>query len=515
MLVLWDLLRDPVDSKVLVVSASGEKAKEFVSMTKSLLMDMDIFAHLRPRPEQRNKATSFDVNGASVSQSPSLKAAGITGQITGSRATRIIADDVEVPDNSRTQEARQRLLAKLNEFDAIKVTGYAVILLLGTPQSTETIYLSMAKERGYLPWILPARFPKGEKRQNYVIAREGKDAWDALAPRARAADGRPHLEWRPTDPERFNEDELLGREARGRAFFALQYQLDPSLSDAERYPLKLADLIVMSINSMKAPTTVSWGHATDGKNKRADIENAGFTGDYWLGPMFVDPEWREFEQAVLFVDPSGRGKDETAWAVVKTLNGILYVVEVGGVSGDPSGAMTRVAQAARRHNVHEILVEPNFAPGVWIAAFQPTLAAIWPPAKSGDTAGCTVIEAEWSRAQKEVRIIDTLEPVMTLHRLVVDESVARDEILMYQLTHISRERGSLTHDDRVDALAGAVARLTSTLMMDVKDAAKAQRDAEMDTEVERFMEGFEAGAVMAFRNGYTVAGDEWLSIAIA
>lgn len=260
---------------------------------------------------------------------------------------------------------------------------------------------------------------------------------------------------------------------------------------------------------------MSWGHATDGKNKRSDIENAGFSGDYWLGPMFVDPEWREFEQAILFVDPSGRGKDETAWAVVKMLNGILYVVEVGGVSGNPSGAMTRVAQAARRHNVHEILVEPNFAPGVWIAAFQPTLAAVWPPAKSGDIAGCSVIEAEWSRAQKEVRIIDTLEPVMALHRLVVDEAVARDDVLMYQLTQISRERGSLTHDDRIDALAGAVARLTSALMLDAKDAAKAQRDAEMEAEVARFMEGFAADQALAIRDGYTVDGCEWFTSVIA
>jgi hypothetical protein len=513
-LVLWDLLRDPVNSKVLVVSASGAKASEFVSMTKSILVDMPIFAHLIPRADQRDKATSFDVNGASVSQSPSLKAVGITGQITGSRATRIIADDVEVPDNSRTQEARLRLLAKLNEFDAIKVTGYAVVLMLGTPQSTETIYLTMAKERGYLPWILPARYPKAEKRQNYVIPREGKEAWDALAPRARAADGRSDLEWKPTDPERFNEFELQGRESRGRAFFALQYQLDPSLSDAERYPLKLADLVVMSINSLKAPTTVSWGHATDGKNKRTDIENAGFSGDYWLGPMFVDPEWREYEQSCLFVDPSGRGKDETAWAIVKTLNGVLYVVEVGGFAGDPAEAMQRIALAAKRHNVHEILVEPNYAGAVWIAAFQPVLAAVWPPKNPGDTAGCTVLEAEWSRAQKEVRIIDTLEPVMTLHRLVVDESVARDDVLMYQLTHISRERGCLTHDDRVDALAGAVARFTTTLMMDVKDAAKAQRDAEMDAEVERFMEGFDGNSLMAVREGYTLDGEEWFSAEI-
>lgn len=328
-------------------------------------------------------------------------------------------------------------------------------------------------------------------------------------PLARAADTDPSREWRPTDPERFNEAQLLNREGKGSAFFALQYMLDTSLSDAERYPLKLHDLVVMSVNPFKAPTTVQWGHDTNGKNKRADIPNHGFSGDYLLGPMFVDDAWREFEQAVLFVDPSGRGADETAWAVVKTLNGMLYVTEVDGFAGDPAESMRRIAQAAKRHNVHEVLVEPNYAGAVWIAAFQPVLAAVWPPAKPGDTAGCTVLEAEWSRAQKEVRIIDTLEPIMTLHRLVVDERVARDETLMYQLTHISRERGCLQHDDRVDALAGAVARFTSTLMLDVNDAAKAQREAEQDEMLQDFIETCEHTEQWGGRVGRTTQGEDY------
>lgn len=508
---LWRLLLDPVDTKILVVSASSSKAKEFVNQTKTILMTMDLFEHLRPGRDQRDQADRFDVWGASISQSPSVKAAGITGQITGSRATLIIADDIEVTDNSRTEEARLRLLQKVNEFDAIKVTGYAEVLFLGTPQTEESIYGRLVKERGYNCWCLPARFPRKDKREDYKLTRDNGEIVDILAPLARAADRDPRLEWLPTDPERFNEAQLADRESKGRAFFALQYMLDTSLSDAERYPLKAHDLIVMSINPFKAPQTVQWGHDSNGKNKRPDIPNHGFTGDYWLGPMFVDQEWREFDQAVLFVDPSGRGKDETAWAVVKTLNGMMYVTEVGGYAGDPAEAMQRIAQAAKRQNVHEVLVEPNYAGAVWIAAFQPVLAAVWPAEKPGDTAGCTVLEAEWSRTQKEVRIIDTLEPVMTLHRLVLDERVARDETLMYQITHISRDRGCLAHDDRVDALAGAVARFTSTLMLDVKDAAKAQKDAERDADLEDFIESCEHTERYGARTGRTTDGEDYWS----
>ncbi|MDR5879006.1 phage terminase large subunit [Caballeronia sp. LZ032] len=504
---LWRLYRNPFSEKILVVSASGTKAKEFVSMAKTLLMTMPIFEHLVPREDQRDTAWSFDVNGASISQSPSVKAVGITGQITGSRATLIIADDIEVTDNSRTEEARERLLHKTNEFSAIKVTGGADTIFLGTPQTEESIYTKLIRSMGATGWILPARYPMADKRDSYVFKREGKTDLDCLAPCARRVDRDPGLQWKPTDPERFNEMELTNREAKGRSYFALQFQLDTSLSDAERYPLKLHDLIVMAANPFKAPQIVQWGHDTGHKNKRTDLQNFGFTGDYWLSPLFIDTEWREYEQSLLFVDPSGRGKDETAWAVVKTLNGMLYAVESGGVSGDPGTAMAAIAAAAKKHRVHEIVVEPNYAGNIWINAFEPVLTKIWPAEKVGDTAGCTVREAEWSRAQKELRIIETLEPVMATHRLVVDEAVAADAVLMYQLTHVTRERGCLTHDDRLDALAGAVAALMATLRVDVDQAAKEMKEAEEDALLEEFVEGCLRSAAGEYQQR-TIYGEE-------
>lgn len=485
---LWRLYRNPFSEKILVASASGSKAKEFISMTKTLLLTMDLFEPFRPRDDQRDTAWSFDVNGASISQSPSVKAVGITGQITGSRATLIIADDIEVTDNSRTEDARERLLHKTNEFAAIKVTGGADVIFLGTPQTEESIYTKLIREMGAAGWILPARYPLPDKRGSYRFKREGQDELDCLSPRARAVDLDPGLQWKPTDPERFNETELQNREAKGRSYFALQFQLDTSLSDAERYPLKQHDLVVMACNPFKAPQIVQWGHDSNGRNKRIDLMNYGFTGDHWLAPLFIDSEWREYEQALLFVDPSGRGKDETGWAVVKTLNGMLYAVETGGVSGNPGEAMLEIATAAKRHKVHEVVVEPNYAGAIWINAFEPILAKVWPAEKLGDTAGCTVREAAWSRTQKEVRIIETLEPVMTTHRLVVNESVAADGVLMYQLTHVTRERNCLQHDDRLDALAGAVAELMATLRVDVDQAAKEMKEAEEDELLEDFIE---------------------------
>jgi hypothetical protein len=489
---LWRLLRDPINEKIMVLSATKEKASQFVSMTKMLLLSMPIFEHLIPREDQRDQANQFDVNGASISQSPSMIAKSITGQITGSRATLIVPDDIETPENARTEEARQLLMDKTDEFSAIKVTGgKSDVILLGTPQTEESIYAKLICTKGYLGWILPARYPGGDKRDNYKFKREGGAEIDCLSPRARAVDLCLDLVGRPTDPERFNDMELANRESKGRAYFALQYQMDTSLSDAERYPLKVSDLIVMACNGQKAPSVIQWGHDSSGRNKRKDLENPGFTGDYWLGPLFVDPEWRTYEQSIMAIDPSGRGKDETAWVVIKVLNGMFFLVASGGFAGDMGIGMQKAAEAAYEHKVNEIVVEPNYAGQVWIAAFEPILAKVWPPEKPGDTAGCSVVEGAWSKGQKEVRIADTLEPVMNRHRLIVDESVAADETLMYQLTHLSRDRGCLTHDDRVDALALAVAHLVNALRVDVDEAHAAAQEADEQEWLDSYARAFD------------------------
>jgi len=84
-----------------------------------------------------------------------VKSVGIIGQ--RSRADYIIADDIEVPNNSMTQGMRDRLSEAVEEFDAIlKPDGR--IVYLGTPQNQESLYNKLP-ERGYKTHIWPARFP--------------------------------------------------------------------------------------------------------------------------------------------------------------------------------------------------------------------------------------------------------------------------------------------------------------------------------------------------------------------
>lgn len=498
--VLWCLMRNPWDEKIMVASASSTKAKEFVSQVKGILMTAALFAHLRPREGQRNQADRFDVAGASISQSPSLKAVGITGQITGSRATRIVADDIEVVANSTTQEARETLLRIVNEFDAIKVPatlgkkGEVVhpagdVIFLGTPQTLESIYLNLVKTRGFNVFCVPARVPKADKMESYTLKRDNGESYDILDPYISAMVRQGELkEWEPTDPQRFNEDDLVTRESRGRSWFMLQYMLDTSLSDAERYPLKTHDLIIVGTNHLKGPMTIQWGRDSDKGNIIRDMPNVGFSGDFMMRPLFVDHEWREYSGSVFFIDPSGRGTDETAWSHVKVINGMMYVIDNNGHNGDVSEAMFEIARAAQAQEARKIVIEPNFAAGVWINAFIPVLNTVWP-------GGPRPTEASWSKTQKEQRIIDTLEPVLNTHRLVVDEGVVRRDLqlkdknysLLYQLTHITRDRGSLRHDDRLDSLAGAVAELQATLSIDNQTASDLIKERELDEMLKEFM----------------------------
>ena len=219
-----------------MVSASSVKAKEFVSQATGILMTFDLLRFLRPLEDQRNSFDRFDVRQASLSQSPSLKAAGITGQITGSRATRIIADDIEIEGNARTEAARETLMRAVSEFEAIKVPAHyeqdelirpaADVLFLGTPQTEESIYNRLVRERNYSSFCVPARYPKIDKFDVYKIQRDDALTVDVLAPFiTKSIEKDPSLIDKPVGPTRFGEDDLISREAKGKAFFGLQYML--------------------------------------------------------------------------------------------------------------------------------------------------------------------------------------------------------------------------------------------------------------------------------------------------
>jgi hypothetical protein len=478
--VLWRLLKNP-DERILVVSASKDRADAFSIFVKRLIEEMPLLHHLKPRAGQRDSNIAFDVGPSSPHQAPSVKSVGITGQLTGGRATIIIADDIEVPKNSLTHTMRERLSELVKEFDAVLAPG-GEIIYLGTPQTEMSLYNSLPA-RGYEIRVWPARYPKGKLRERYG---------NRLAPIIGAAlDADPTLDVQcsgrgaPTDPGRFHDMDLLEREGSyGRSGFALQFMLDSSVSDQDRYPLKLSDLIVLSINNELAPVSLAWGSGPDQIMNHLPV--VGLSGDRYHRPLFISKDFLQYQGVVMSIDPSGRGGDETGYAVVAMLNGFLYVLEAGGLKGGYDDAtLEKLANIAKRCKVRHLIIESNFGDGMFTKLLTPFLTRIYP----------VTTEDVVSSIQKEKRIIDTLEPVLNQHRLVIDERLISSDAedseakyqLLYQLTRITRERGALGKDDRIDVLAMAVAYWVEQMDRDVKKNLDEHREAALNKELADFV----------------------------
>ena len=480
--VCWKLLLDS-ETKVLVVSASKVRSDDFSTFTQRLINELPILHHLKSREGQRQSKVAFDVGPCQASHSPSVKSVGITGQLSGSRADIIVADDVEVPNNSMTQTMRDKLSEAVKEFDAVLKPDGSIVYL-GTPQTEMSLYETLP-ERGYEVRIWPSRYPDEKQVLRYS---------NKLSPFIQDRLDRGSNVGDPTDPLRFDAEDLLERElSYGKSGFALQFQLDTSLSDADKYPLKLSDLIIMGVDSEKAPEKPVW--TKDPRNKLTDLPNVGLPGDFFYSPETKLGDWIQYSGSVLSIDPSGRGKDETGYAVVKMLNGFLYVAECGGLRGGYKDTnLKSLSVIAKRNNVNLILIESNFGDGMFMELLKPVLRKIHN----------VTIEEIRSNVQKEKRIVDTLEPVMNQHRLVIDPKVVENDyktvqeypvesqaryMLFHQMTRITKDKGALIHDDRLDALQMAVQYWVDFMAADAEIEIRTRKDELFDMEIEKFMNG--------------------------
>ena len=470
--VCWKLLNDP-DLKFLVVSASKNRADDFSTFTKRLINEMEILTHLTPKENQRGSNVSFDVALAKPSHAPSVKSVGITGQLTGSRADFIISDDCESLNNSLTQSMRDKLSESIKEFEAV-LSPNGKIMFLGTPQSEMSIYNELGV-RGYDTKIWTARRPEQSKLHKY----QNKLADFVISNTERSGD--------PVDPERFTDIDLKDREASyGRSGFALQFMLDTTLSDKERYPLKLSDFIVMDINPNIAPVSLAWAGSQEYACE--DLPSVGFTGDKFYKPMFKSEQFADYKGSVMAIDPSGRGKDELGVAIVKQLGGNLYVLVCTGKSGGYSNDnLEWIAREARNHNVNHIIIESNFGDGMFTQLLKPVVNRFYP---------VNIEEVNHSK-QKELRIIDTLEPLLNQHRLVISPQLIRQDFdttdanyqLFHQITRITKDRGSLRNDDRLDVLSIACAYWVEQMAVDTDRQEKDHREELLNKELENFIEG--------------------------
>ena len=476
--VCHQLLLNP-QLNILVVSASKNRADDFSTFTLRLINEIDVLAHLRPSDDQRQSKVSFDVKPARASHAPSVKSLGITGQLTGSRSDLVIADDVESANNSATMGMRDKLSEQVKEFESI-IKPQGRIIFLGTPQTEMSLY-NQLPNRGYKLRVWTARYPTEKQSRNFG---------DTLIRNTWSIDE----QGKPTDPDRFDEEDLNKRQlSYGASGFNLQFMLDTSISDANKYPLKLSDLIVMSLNPKTAPEKVIW--ASSPELKHEELPCVGLHSDAFYRPMQIQGDWMEYQGSVLAIDPSGRGDNETSYCCAKMLNGNVYITDAGGlVGGYTDKTLQTIANIAKQQEVNLILVEENYGGGMFTKLLLPFVTKTYP----------VTIEEIRHQEAKEKRIIDTLEPLMQQHRLIIDSNVVHKDYnsanemyalekalryqMFYQMSRISNLKGSLAIDDRLDVLGMACRYWVDQLARDQHTAQIQRREELLNDELDRFLD---------------------------
>jgi hypothetical protein len=467
--VLWTLFNDP-ERKIMIISASKERADNMSIFLQKLIIETPWLNHLKPEgDDSRWSRVSFDVK-CSPHQAPSVKSVGITGQLTGSRADLMVLDDIEVPSNSMTELMREKLLQLVTESESILTPKTdSRIMFLGTPQTTFTIYRKLA-ERNYRPFVWTARYPRDKANYEGLLAPQLQEDIDNGAE-----------PWDVTDPDRFDNDDLLEREAAmGRSNFMLQFMLDTSLSDSEKFPLKCSDLVVTSVNPTTAPDAVVW--CSDPSNVIKELPTVGLPGDYFYSPMQLQGDWNPYTETICSIDPSGRGTDETAAAFISQRNGFLYLHEMRAYrDGYSDNTLLDILRGCKKYDVTKLVIETNFGDGIVSELFRKHLV---------QTKQNIDIEEVRANVRKEDRIIDSLEPVLNQHRLVVNRSVIEWDfksnpdappeerllyMLFYQMSRMCREKGAVKHDDRLDCLAQGVKYFTDSLAISAYEQMKMDR----------------------------------------
>lgn len=482
---IWRIIHRP-STRVLIVSAGEENSSDTATLIVRLINTWDILECLRPDKSagDRTSTTSFDIHYSlkGLDRSPSIACAGIGSNLPGKRADLLIPDDVESNKNGLTVTQRQQLLQATKEFSSICTHGD--ILYLGTPQSKDSIYNTL-ESRGYELRIWPGRYPTAEECEKYG---------DRLAPYiAERIKANPSLQTgggldgsrgQAADPARYTDADLIEKELdKGPEDFQLQYMLDTSLADATRLQLKLSDLVFMNTGVDRLPEIVVWQAnpkyllqlEADFPVKLAKLYQA----------VPVECAYQVPTDIFAYCDPAGGGTDELSLACGTAIGPAIHILDVLGMRGGLSDENeTRIVEWLKDNKVTRIKVESNMGAGL----FEKNLIALL---ANNDLAHIGVV-GEFSTGQKERRIIGSLVSSMQRHRVVIHHKVVESEraqllrysqadrtaySLFYQIDNITTDRDSLTHDDRIECVAGVVREFQNSLIIDESKAEEARKAA--------------------------------------
>ena len=498
---MWRLLHDP-EERMKYLSGDEDKVVQFSNWTKNLreLSHFPVLRHLRSKKDQKDDQYLWDVGPASLQQYNTFMGAPATAAISGGRCTIGGLDDCEQNSNSDSELKRAKLLRNaLDVSNMLIPESRQDMIVLGTYKSLNSIYITLARERGYDVQFYPCLVPS-----------RPKDYRGKLAPTiAKMAEDKDKA-GQSVEPTRWTAADLKVHEKeKGPLQFQLEWMVSDQHGDRYEHPFPLDRLIVWEgVNPHGAPAKIQQGVGE--RDRIADLPCLGLSGDFFYKPGFVDSSiMLPYGNILMSIDPSGSGdKDEAAWVVLGAVPGQIHLLDWGGKTcGVDPKVMKEIATVAHRWNVREIIYENNMA--AWGNLFEAAMKeASYRDSNGRVTVGhfCKV-EGIRSTRNKEERITATLEPIIYGGQLILSRKALQDEydrglrsgdprwqerLLQYQIAMFRRytKAGGLEFDDRIDALTLGLLHLHERfLKTGTSAAAQAERERIEGEEFSRWQEG--------------------------
>lgn len=403
-------------------------------------------------PPNQGTVEQWWVWGANDPRNASMYARGILSNVTSARADEIQNDDVEVPRNIQTPEAREKLRYRLGEQTHILVPG-GRRLFVGTPHTHDSLYdeiqalgadcltirmfeheyrLEQCKDRAYVlpfaPEFVFIGIGKGaqllEPGKDYLL--EGNKIAFRQQP-VGLVDFYSGCAW----PERFDRNELLKRRRETRTIneWDSQYQLHSKpIREVRLNPERIAAYEVEPIIKManKVPTM-------------------------WLGNTQI------VSMAARWDPASGKLKSNVSSlsVVLQDLMGRRYwhralqlIGEVAEFSKDGKsiigGQVLQIAELVRELNIPRVVIETN---GIGKFASSSLKACL---KQQGLHCGVT----EFSASQnKNKRILEAFEPLIASGMLWAHVSVLKE---VWDQMQDWNPAITDQPDDHLDSCAGAI-----------------------------------------------------------
>lgn len=403
-------------------------------------------------PDGKGTVEQWWTTHATDPRNSSMYSRGVLSNVTGSRARLAIIDDVEVPRNIQTEEAREKLRYRLEELTHILVPGGRTTFI-GTPHTYDSIYNEIEsrgarcltiklfeKEHRLEAKDATRKHVKLPFKPEYIFTGiytgakllvEGIDyeltddgVMFESAPN-RLVDFYAGSAW----PERFDTKELIKRRYSTRTISAWdsQYQLHSKpLTDARLDPDKIREYNVEPI------LHVANNHA---EMRLGNVKIAGMIA-YWdvaMGKVKGDAS----TLSLMLTDEKGH----LYWHICEALKGELATfADDTKING---GQVVQIRDLVEKYHIPKVVVEVN-GPGSFAAKLlRSALKGM----------GCGVAE-EYSVANKQKRILDAFEPPISSGFLWAHSRVLDGEAYK-QLREFDP---SLTNqpDDYIDSGAGAI-----------------------------------------------------------